>query len=466
MYERIVRIGRTNYFIYETLVGLVLLLTINLVLLPGKPAFEGVNPNPLWIIVLAIPIRYGRRGAIFAGIASAAVFLSQYIWMRGLDAIYDDLWILRFPIMFVLIGFILGEVKTVFMLREDYLTSRVEELQNENERLSKENEIVKEAHSILTANVATKQDTITILNEITARLKSYDADVIYKGILEGFRDDLGAEECSFYVAEGDDLRLHCSIGWKDYQRRPDQYKIGQGLIGASAKALQVMSIKDFIFRKRLREHEETDIMGDTILAIPVVGIDDRLYGVASIESMPLMKLTDTTVQTARVVCELAASSLNNAYAFKAMEEIQIRDRRFNVYRYHYFLARANEEFLRSTNYMLPLSAMAFKWPRLKGLSDASQAPLIESIITVLKARLRAFDVLAVGPDEKTPLVLLLATTSGPQAEDIKQKMIAHIKEYELSGVLAEGPIEETIVTAAYNPHTMSGADDLLKALEL
>ncbi|MFA4875664.1 MAG: hypothetical protein WC690_10035, partial [bacterium] len=197
-----------------------------------------------------------------------------------------------------------------------------------------------------------------------------------------------------------------------------------------------------------------------------VGLGNRVYGVASIEKLPLLKLTDTTIQTAKVICELAASSLNNAYAFKNLEEKQIQDARFNIYKYHYFVARANEEFLRSTNYMLPLSAMAFKWPRLNGLADESQAPLIESIITLLKARLRAFDVLAIGPDERTPLVLLLATTSGPQAIDIKNKMIAHINEYGLSKALADGPIEDTISVAAYNPHTMSGADDLLKALEI
>ncbi|MFA4873960.1 MAG: hypothetical protein WC690_01315, partial [bacterium] len=263
MYERIVRISRTKFFIHETIVGLALLVAINLFFLPGKPAFEGVDPNPIWIIVLAISVRYGRNGAIFAGIASAAVFLGHYILLLGMDAIYDDLWLLRFPILFILVGFILGEVKTVFILREDYLTLRAEELQNENEKLTKENEIIKEAHRILTSNVATKQDTITILNEITARLKSFDADAVYNGVLESFRDNLGAEECSFYVSEGDRLKLQYSIGWKDYHRRPDSYGIGQGLIGLSAKAMHAITIKDFVFKKHVREDAESDIMGDT-----------------------------------------------------------------------------------------------------------------------------------------------------------------------------------------------------------
>lgn len=464
MYERIVSIRRTHYFFYETAISLALLVAINLIFLPGKPAFQGVNPSPYWIIILAISTRYGRSGALFAGSLTAAVFLAQHIALGGMDAIYDDLWILRYPILFILIGFMVGEVKTAFILREDYLTQRVQELQNENEKLLKENEIVKEAHRVLTAHVATRQNTITILNEITARLKSYDEETIYTGILESFRDNLGAEECSFYICEGENLRLTHSLGWKEYYRRPNTFPLGKGIVGIAAKTSHTVSVKDYVLKKRTQEEDPPDILGDSLLAIPVLGLENRLFGVASIEKLPLLKLTDTTIQTAKVVCELAASSLNNASAFRNMEERQIRDSRFDLFKHHYFLARVREEFLRSTNYMIPLSAMAFRWSKLKGLSDPLQAPLIHSVITVLKSRLRAFDVLALGPNEQIPLVILLATTSGPQAEDIKTKMIMHLNEYGLVNSITDEPIENTITVSAYNPHTMSSAEDLLHPL--
>ena len=464
MYDRIVKVARTNFFIPETIVGLGVLVAINAVFLPSKPAFAGINPHPFWIIVLAISLRYGRGGALFAGIAAATVFVAHILLLGGVDALYDDLWILRYPILFILVGFMAGEVKTVFILREDYLTSRLEELENQNDTLVKENEIVKEAHRVLTANVATKQDTITILNEITGRLKSYDPDVIFNGILQSFRENLGAEECSVYAPEGNELKLAFSDGWQDYHRRPTSFATGEGLVGAAAEAGRAMSVKEFIFKKHAGARASSDLMGDSVLAIPIVGLEGRLFGVASIEKLPLIKLTETTIQTAKVICELAASSLNNAVAFHGMEERQIRDASFDLYKYHFFSTRLGEELTRSMSYMIPLSAMAFHWPKLKGLSDSAQAPIVASIITILKSGLRAFDVLARGPNEATPFVLLLATTSRPQAEEMKRKIVAKLEDYELSPLIADGPLPETIAVAAYDPHTIFSAEDMLRAL--
>lgn len=60
--------------------------------------------------------------------------------------------------------------------------------------------------------------------------------------------------------------------------------------------------------------------------------------------MPFLSLTESSIQTAKVICELAASSLNNAYVFLDMKEKQIRDDEYGIFKYHYFLSRANEEF--------------------------------------------------------------------------------------------------------------------------
>ncbi|MFH1830230.1 MAG: GAF domain-containing protein [Pseudomonadota bacterium] len=466
MYDRIIRIQRTKFYIAETIVGLLILVGINIFLLPGKPAFEGINPNPLWIIVLAMAARYGRNGAIFGSIATSMVFLAHYIFTGGVDAIYDDLWLLRYPFLFILVGFIIGEVRTVFILREDYLTTRVEELQNLNDKLTKEIDIVKEAHKDLTVNVATKQDTITILNEITARLKSYEPDVVYEGILTSLQENLGAEECSFYVKEGNTLKMVYNRGWKEYYRQRESFAVGHGLVGIAAELRHAVTVKDLVLKKHVMEKIQPDMLGDSVMAIPVVGLEEMVFGVASVERIPLLKLTESTIQTATIVCEIAASSLNNAYAFRNMEAKQIRDAKYDIYKYHYFVTRIKEEFLRTCSYMIPLSAIAFKWPKLGNLDDEEKSALIQSIITLLKARMRAFDVLAKGPDIRAPLVMLLSTTSAPQAEDMKQKIIEHMRKYKLVSAVTDDPIENSIIVASYNPHTMSDAQDMIKAMGL
>ncbi len=464
MYDRIVKIRRTRYYLIETIAGLAILALINVVFFPDRPAFDGIQPNPYWIIVLAMAARYGRNGGLLASVLTSLVFVTHYLWFGGIEVFYDDLWLLRYPFFFILVGFLIGEVRTVFILREDYLTKRVEELQGMSERLQKEVDIVKEAHKDLTVDVATKQETITILNEITGRLKSLDPDAIFENILTCFRDFVDAEECSFYQTDGETLKLYKQFGWQEYYRRPNEYAFGHGLIGLAAKMLKPVSLKDIVLKRHKSEDLSGHMVGDTVLAIPVVGFENRVFGVASVEKIPLLKLTESTIQTGKVICDLAAAALNNAIAFLDIKAKQIKEDAHDIYKYHYFLSRSEEEFLRCMNYMIPLSAMAFRWPELERLPEEKRGAVTDSVITILKGRLRPFDVLARGPEEDMPLVLLLATTSGPQAEDVKKKIVEEIGQYDLGRFLAGGPLDKTITVASFNPKTMKSARDFLEAV--
>ncbi|MFH1653655.1 MAG: diguanylate cyclase [Pseudomonadota bacterium] len=466
MYDRIIRIKRTKLYIIETVLGLMILIGINLAFMPDRPAFEGLNPSPYWIIVLGIAGRYGRNGGLFASISTSIVFLSYQFLFNGTDILYDNPWVLIHPFLFLQVGFLIGEIKTVYILREDYLTTRVEELENQNDNLTRENEIVKEAHKDLTVNVATTHDTITILNEISKKLKSFNPDDIYKGILDGFSNYLSAEESSFYALEGNLLYLKHSKGWKDYYRRPTSFEVGQGLIGLSAETKKTLNIKDFVLNKETYDVNQSTFLGDSVLAIPVLGIENKVYGVASIEKIPLLKMTDSTIQAARITCELAASSLNNAFTFMKMKEKQIKDELYDVYKYHFFLTRLDEEFTRSINYMLPLSIMAFKWTKMNELKGEEHEAVIKSIVSLIKTNLRSFDVLARTPKDEVPLVLLLATTPGPQAQGLKEKITKKINEYEFKRALTDEKLEDTIVVSDYNPNRIKSTQDMLKEVGL
>ncbi|MBU0504937.1 hypothetical protein KJ708_02995 [bacterium] len=464
MYERLVKIKRTRFFYFETFVGLLGLILFNVFLFPEHPAFVDITPHPYWIIVIGIAARYGRGGALLASILAALTFLVYLFITQGLDYFYDNVWILRFPFLFFLIGFLIGEIKTTFILREDFLTARVEELENLNNNLMTENKIIKEAHKDLSVDVATSQETITTLNDIIEKLNSRDPNVVYTGLLECFQKYLHAEECSYYTNTDQDLKLYQSMGWKDYYKRPESYRIGKGLIGLAAKKAQVYSLKDILFKKKTADQLETDVLGDTVLAIPLIGMDNKVYGVASIEKIPLIKLTDSTIQTARIICGLAASSLNTAHAFQDIKDLQITGDIEGLYKYHYLSARLEEEYKRSKLYMLPLSLVGFNWPKLMTLPDDKKQAIIASLVSLINYQLREFDILANSPNDKTPFTLLLSCTSGPQAESIKTKIIDKIKEYKLDQVLTNQIFEDSVIVVPYNPNTMEGPHDMLSAL--
>lgn len=465
MADRITKIRQSNLFIVETILGLMCAAAINAYFFPKSPAFANINPNPLWIIVIGIAARYGRKGALFAGFATAALFVGYYLVLSGIDAFYDDAWLLVGPFLFILIGFLIGEVKTAFILREDYLTTRVTELENLNTNLTHENEIVKQAHRDLSGNVATNQDTITTLNEIMTKIKSTSPDDIIRGLLEGIEGHLGANECSFYAFEGNLLTLKKSIGWKDYYRRPETYERGQGLIGLALKEKKVFSIKDTLSNKS-SPRVTTDFVGDSMIAIPVEDAADVLYGVASIEKIPFEKLTDATIQTAKIFASLTASALSSAYNLMALERKQIKDEHFGTYKYHFFISRLEEEFKRSRSYMLPLSIIYFRWPSLMSLDEKKRVVVLESISQLIKTHLREFDILSTGPSPSAPFILLMATTSRPQAEELKGKITQRLKEYSFDKILSNADAGNSIEIIDYNPNKMSSYKDMLRVIGL
>jgi hypothetical protein len=462
MYDRIVTTRRSNLFVVETILALLVLFAIDLFFFPSKPAFQNVNPNPLWLLILLIPARYGRNAGLFCSTIVSAYFFVAYMAQFGLDIFFEEPLLFRYPFLFFLIGFLLGEIKSIFILREDYLTKRMEEVQNLNEKLNHENDIIKEAHRDLSKDIATRQDSLSMLYKMTNEFSSTDESHIYQGLLDCLVEYLKIEECSFYALEGPELHLKVSHGWKDYYRRLDTIQMGKGMVGLVAQRRDVLSIKDFVLGKAVTQDDDLGVLGDCVLAIPVITSQEDFYGVVSVEKIPLLKLTEATIHNARIVCELAADSLKTAQTLKAMQATQIHDKDLGLYKYHYFEKRLEEEFLRSLNYMLPLSVIIFKWENLGKRDPARKNALLKSITALIHSSLHPFDVLATGPTAEVPMVLLLATTARNKAEDLKIKIIQKIAEYELNELLTDGKVSDSIVVQDYNPHLMNNAKDLLK----
>ena len=70
------------------------------------------------------------------------------------------------------------------------------------------------------------------------------------------------------MREGNLLTLKESIGWKEYYRRPESYEIGEGMVGVAAQSMDAISIKDVVLKKHASDAEKSNILGDSVLAIP------------------------------------------------------------------------------------------------------------------------------------------------------------------------------------------------------
>jgi len=256
--------------------------------------------------------------------------------------------------------------------------------------------------------------------------------------LNSFNRYIGAEEASFYLFENNALKLMTEFGWKDYHRRPERYELGKGLIGRAAAKMKTCRIKEIVFGETLSNNEISDMAGDSLLAVPVLDQSNKLFGVASIEKISLLKMTETTIQTAKIICELAAQSLNYIDNINRLKNKQIKDEATGLYHYNYFLIRVEEEIKRSKAYKLPLAIVEFKWP---GLTEPS---MLRSTIAIIKVSLRELDVLAIGPNADIPLILILPTTNKDDASLVTKKIIERLDSYGLSHMISEKDLKDTI----------------------
>lgn len=303
MNDKILFMKRTKCFYAETLVCIVVFILANIIMWPSNPAFLGVDPHPYWIVVLAMAIRYGRPGALFSSLVCSTVFVGWLAGTFGIWIFIDNPLFLRFPFLFALAGFLIGEVKSGFNVREEMVLQKVQELTAINEQLSRNEEVISEAHRKISEDLALRQDTITILSKIVLRLEGCESIKIYEGILESFEEHLNAAECSIYELNGEELILKLTKGWKENCQRPRILSISHEMMGRSIRERRTISIKEY-----LSENLTGDI-GDMLLVIPVISKLGQIFALASIEKIPFSSFTSRMVHTASVICELAGERL-------------------------------------------------------------------------------------------------------------------------------------------------------------
>ncbi|OYW12907.1 MAG: hypothetical protein B7X02_03205, partial [Rhodospirillales bacterium 12-54-5] len=140
--------------ILEAVGMLILLLLVDRFFYTGD-RFINTNPHPFWIPVLLIAVQYGTAEGLMAAFLACLFFLVGNIPAQpeGMDH-YDYLYLLMInPILWVVAGWGLGELRQRHVRERDVLIKEINESQQREELISTSYQFVKNRKEALEVQV-------------------------------------------------------------------------------------------------------------------------------------------------------------------------------------------------------------------------------------------------------------------------------------------------------------------------
>jgi len=276
---------------------------------PGHWGLLDIQPHPLWLVVLAIAIRYGVPAGYAGGAFAAAGYCLLIRLQPGATAGWPAEHQLLQPILLFAGGAIIGELvhgrQQRLLHTEEALRTATTSLQ----RLTQRYQALQEVQGELEKRIVGQEASIASLYDAAKRMSSLDSVAVCEAGVHLVMEYLEAEACSLY--------LECD----------GRYEWRAGVPAAQPGRRHVLDTRHPLVSQALREHRLTTIR-DQILqstepadhdsAILMVG---PLYdsvgsvrGVVVVEQLPFLKFCPATIQLFGLLTDWVSTALQNAEA--------------------------------------------------------------------------------------------------------------------------------------------------------
>ncbi len=409
----------------EVVVFYALMQGFNRVILPQFAGFLGINPHPYWLGILIFSISYGTYVGFLTGLVAASLYIFNTIVYLEKYLLEDPSYYVL-PILFMLLGLILGEISRRFRRSIRTVNTEKKQLSYNVEKLEEEIKTLWKIKYELEQKVVTQVSTLTTLYEGARQLDSANLNRAYKSIIYFFSKVLEVEEASIYERKEHGWELTESFGWKDYHKdRPESLGPTEGVIGLSGSKNKVVSIRDFVSNK---DSEMPNTLGDAIVAGPIrKGENGPVIAVFSIQKIPFLKLNSSTMIIFSFLLNWASRAIEKMNYVKSLKSEAIRDVNYNAFTYRYFKKIGDREMVISKKYGVPTYIGIVKINTHKNTS-AHQLDLIKAMGSeIIKESCRESDLVSTCDEEGVNFCFMLISSTDEAASNIKNKIKEQFK---------------------------------------
>ncbi len=400
----------------EAIIGVTLIALVG-ALIPGQWQFTQVQPHPLWIVVLAIAIRYGAPSGYVAG-GAAAASLSLALWLRP-EARFAPI-----PAHDLIQPFLFVAVAVVVSHAIQGRRQRLADLEAAHHAAADTLRTVTERYATLTEVKAELEkqivglpDSVMTLYEVAKHLETLDADALHPAILALVARFLQTDSCTLYRVDGARLRLLAHLPTDDagatHAHAPD------GVIAEAIRTGRVITVRD-----RLVRGGPAALATEPVIAAgPLRDGDGAVIGVVAIERLPFLQLTPTNIRLFGMILDWGSAALGNADQYARTHARRLVDETTGAYLPAHAMRIVCEESLRSERYGTPLAIVTMHIKDLAAVRAEVRADVLATAVAVAQLSLRAMDIIGHHPQPGI-FLLILPMTETAQAE----KVVARIRE--------------------------------------
>lgn len=295
---------------------------INLVF-PANPLFFSFFSLPYAAAAFWGAVYYGRRAGFLSlgcGVLIAAGYLLAY---PSPGMISEYLLSLRFSAVFSLylfLVYLLGGQPSLLRSYNLRLKTRFRELVRENYRLRRLSEAQEEVSRELEERVFRQQESITSLFHQLHKLESLNSAKGFRVLLETVQLFSGADQVSVweYDKGAGLLKLSESLGWSDDAKMAQAViPVEDSLEGWVIRNDQLFSVRMFMNYEHLKKRDSRG----AVLIIPL-HINNRVWGLLSIERMPFVKYNLYTEKLLQIITGLSEPALQRSLDHELLQQAE------------------------------------------------------------------------------------------------------------------------------------------------
>lgn len=428
----------------EAIVGVLIVTAISAVV-PGQWGFVHVQPSPLWIVVLAIAIRYGAPSGYVAGVAAAA---SQclMLWLRP-EARFQGIpeHALIQPFLFIAVAVVLSHALQGQRQRIARLETANRETTDTLESVTQRYRDLHAVKKTLEKQIVGLPDSVMTLYEVAKGLETLRTDALHPAILALVERFLQTESCTLYRVTDGHVQMLAHL--------PSMHAINvsplpmwDGLIEQAVRSRQIVTVRD----RLLREGPEAVAKEPIVAAGPLFDANGDVIAVIAVERMPFLALAPTNLRLFRMILDWGSTALQNAARYEETQEHRLVDETTGVYIAPHTMRLVREESERSQRYRLPLSIVTMHVEWMHAVRPEMAANVLATVTAIAQLSLRTVDIIGHHPNPGT-FVLILPMTDAAKAEIV----VGRIEE-NLQGIAIRPYTDDTLLTVGFNVLTRDG----------
>ncbi len=394
--------------------GLLIILTAIDAFMAGN-RFWDVNPHPFWIVVLLVAVQYGTAEGLFAAVMATLFYLVGNIPapVEGVSH-YDRLYAICInPILWIAVGFILGELRQRHIRERNVITRELEDSHQREDLISDSYKFVKNRKEALEVQVSGQLTSSIEAYRAAKAVETLDPKSVMKGVEQLVQSVLGPQKFSLYIFHDNKLTATIMHGWSPDDRYTQEIDSFSPLYQAVIGQRETLVVAN--------EQHEIALDGQGIMAGPIVD-GTNVLGMLKIEQMDFISLSLNTVETFRAMCEWIGTALINARNYQTVKSEAIVNPERSTLTYNYFKRQSDYLAKLAKRVGFDLTMLVIKLNDAKSLSDTDRVTVARQIGESVKSVLRNVDLAFDYQTDGEEYSILLPATAQSGAAIVRDKI--------------------------------------------